>query len=576
MKVLLIALNARYFHTNPAVRILAEYCKGEDIDIQYQEYTINDNRDYVLEQIALYNSDVVGFSCYIWNIEFVLYLCENLKKIRPGVKIVLGGPEVSYGAEELLSRYDFIDFIVAGEGEESFKRLLEDMAHGDVETRDEIKGTIIYPSTEYVDLDRLPFAYDIEEDYSNRYIYYETSRGCPFGCSYCLSSRDRVVRYADLQKVKEDLYKIASSNVEVVKLVDRSFNCDVKRAVEIFNIIRELPRDVVFHCEVNPELVSDEFIDAVKGLEHRLQFEAGLQTTNPDSLKAINRSPRVDKALYGIKRLVDTGIKVHADLIAGLPYDTYETFSRSFDDLYVCGPDEIQLGFLKLLKGTPLRDMAEEYGMVYRSQPPYEILYNKWMSYEDLCVLKGIEALVNKYYNTGSFKYTLDYCISRCKSPFAFYEDFSRFWTAKGYYGKNLSLVNHYRLLYEYLQDCIYNDEKRFNKSFIDDIIKFDYMLKNNTTSLPDFMNLNADKKDREYIKAILRDKKWLEKNIPELAGRPMADILKCVTFEKFYHNVPESDESVSKYVVFIHGLSKSRYVDVYPCNSAESMASKE
>jgi len=553
MKVLLVALNASYCHTSPAVRLLARYCQQDGVDVEYQEYTINDSMDFVLERIASYDADVVGFSCYIWNIQQTMYLCENLKKVRPRVKIVLGGPEVSYSAEEILSQWNFVDFVVMGEGEESFRQLIRRIARGDV------KRCVVKPPAQPVDMNMLPFAYDVDEDYSNRYIYYETSRGCPFGCKYCLSSRDNGVRYASLDKVKEDLYRIAQSNVGVVKLVDRSFNCDTERAVEIFNIIRGLPRDVVFQCEVNPELISDEFIEAMKGIEHRLQFEAGLQTTNPDSLRAVGRNPNVNRALGGIRRLVDSGVKVHADLIAGLPYDSYETFARAFDDLYMCRPHEIQLGFLKLLKGTALRDMAGEYGVVYRSQPPYEILYNRWMSYEDLCALKGIAFLVNKYYNTGKFKHTLDYAVSRYKSPFAFYEDFERFWSAKGLYGHNLSLVNLYKLLLEYLK-C---KEGIYALEFIGDMVKFDYMLNHNTASVPDFMPSRSDKRDREYVKSLLKDKKWVDEHIPELTGRSLGQILKWVTFERFYHDVPASEKKVDKYVVFVHG-KVNRYIDVY------------
>jgi radical SAM superfamily enzyme YgiQ (UPF0313 family) len=557
MKTLLVALNSKFVHINLAVRNIVVCCK--DKDINYIEVTINDLMEDVLEEIFSRNPDIVGLSCYIWNIEHILYLAENIKKINPKIFIVLGGPEASYEAREIMAENKSVDFIIMGEGEERFKKLLDVLENGGIPA--EIDG-IAYRKRDtveinqlqgYVNLTNIPLAYNEREDLADKIVYYETSRGCPFKCAFCLSSLDTHIREADIDKVSKDLRFFAAKEVKVVKLVDRSFNCNIKRAGEILDIIRESPGKTVFHCEVNPELVNDDFVGKLKGLEKRLQFEVGVQTTNPESLKAVSRPSDSRKALKGIKKLKKAGIKLHADLIAGLPYDDINSFAKSFDDLYKLGPGEIQLGFLKLLKGTRLRREADKYGICFESKPPYEILYNNYISYSELRLLKGISKLLNWYYNGGRFKHSLAYLIKKYSKPFELYESFYNFWKKNGLFRKRHSLRALYDILFSFASIL------EIDVQLFQDIIKFDFMYSNFKGNYPDCIKHVEDK--IFYGKAgQICNKQWLDRNIPEAFGLSESEFLKDSAFGLFKYDVPESCDKKYIGILFFQRDKQTHY----------------
>ncbi|ADL08213.1 B12-binding domain-containing radical SAM protein [Thermosediminibacter oceani] len=563
MKVLLVGLNSKYIHTNLAIRNLAAYCRSDDVKIF--EATINDSIDDVLEEIILNSPQMVAFSCYIWNIDYVLYLAENLKKVSPKITVVLGGPEVSHDAGEILKRCDYVDYVIIGEGEYTFKAFLDAFRGNGLFS--EIPGIAyrrdgrlyVNPQAGYVDLNEVPFSYDEQEDLSHRLVYYETSRGCPFNCAFCLSSLDKAVRTASLEKVERDLSFFVRKGVDTVKLVDRSFNCDTERAIAILDIIRRLGGNTVFHCEINPELVNDRFLKGLEGIEDRLRFEVGIQTTNPESLKEISRNPDVERALRGIERLKAAGVKLHVDLIAGLPYDDFESFSRAFDDVYRLEPDEIQLGFLKLLKGTRLRDKSEKYGMVYRSRAPYEILYNRWIGYEELAVLKGIAKLLDKYYNTGRFKYSLAHLGGTFKRPFEFYLSLYNYWRQKGLLRKELSLKSLYDHLYRYAVTL------NLEPGLVKDLIKFDYMYSGCKGSPPDCINREKDRHLKDKVKALAGNQEWLKQNLPGVKELSNGNIWNKISYGYFSHDVTSDFRKREIGVIFLYTANGTHFAKFDP-----------
>ncbi|HAA81440.1 MAG: Radical SAM domain protein [Caldanaerobacter subterraneus] len=557
MKTLLVGINAKYYHTNLAIRNIRKFCHPYDIEIF--ETTINDSTDFMLESVVEKEPDVVGISCYIWNIEIALNLAENIKKILPKVILVLGGPEASYDVDNLLSK-GFIDYIVLGEGEIAFKELLEAL-EGKRDIKEvagisyKVDGQIvIQPQKDYVNLNEVPISYEEEEDLSNKLVYYETSRGCPFKCAYCLSSIDNKLRYESLEKVEGDLKWFVDKNVKILKLIDRSFNSNRKRAREILNIMKKIGGDTVFHCEVNPELVDKEFIEELKGLEKRIQFEVGVQTTNKNSLKKISRITAVEKALRGIKLLREAGIKLHVDLIAGLPEDSFETFSKAFDDVYNLKPDEIQLGFLKVLKGTPLMRKVEEFKIVYDNKPPYEILYTKDVSYQELVILKGIAFLLNKYYNSGKFKKTLEYLENKFERPFDFYLEFYKYWKENELLYKNHSLKALYDILYKFSIETLDVDE-----DLIKDVIKFDFLYFNAAKDLPDCVKEKYEK-GQEIFKKYIKDENWLKENLPQAVGLSSLELSKKIVYEFFKHDVTADFKKENLIIIFLHGEEQTYY----------------
>ena len=463
MKILLAACNAKYIHSNLAVYDLKAYSSDYDKEVLLREYTINQPKDEILKDIYGSGADVVCFSCYIWNISFVRELIRDLAKILPETAFWAGGPEVSYDAEKFLTEMPEMTGVLVGEGEKTFHDLLEYYIDGKG-SLGEIRG-IAYRDGEEIrhngwrelmNLSEIPFVYQHLEEFENRIIYYESSRGCPFSCSYCLSSIDKKLRFRDLELVKKELQFFLDHKVPQVKFVDRTFNCKHEHAIAIWKYILEHDNGVTnFHFEVSADLLRDEEMDLMAKMRPGLiQLEIGVQSTNPETIRAIHRHMDLDK----LKRCVDRvhsfrNIHQHLDLIAGLPYEDYGTFHRSFNDVYQMKPDQLQLGFLKVLKGSLMQGEAEKYGIVHKEKEPYEVLSTNWLPYGDVLKLKAVESMVEVYYNSGQFQHTLEYLVPLAKDAFTFYESLGAFYEKKGYSEISHSRMRRYEILLEYLQE---------------------------------------------------------------------------------------------------------------------------
>ena len=463
MKILLAACNAKYIHSNLAVYDLKAYSSDYDKEVLLREYTINQPKDEILKDIYGSGADVVCFSCYIWNISFVRELIRDLAKILPETAFWAGGPEVSYDAEKFLTEMPEMTGVLVGEGEKTFHDLLEYYIDGKG-SLGEIRG-IAYRDGEEIrhngwrelmNLNEIPFVYEHIEEFENRIIYYESSRGCPFSCSYCLSSIDKKLRFRDLELVKKELQFFLDHKVPQVKFVDRTFNCKHEHAMAIWKYILEHDNGVTnFHFEVSADLLRDEEMDLMAKMRPGLiQLEIGVQSTNPETIRAIHRHMDLDK----LKRCVDRvhsfrNIHQHLDLIAGLPYEDYDTFHRSFNDVYQMKPDQLQLGFLKVLKGSLMQGEAEKYGIVHKEKEPYEVLSTNWLPYGDVLKLKAVESMVEVYYNSGQFQHTLEYLVPLAKDAFTFYESLGAFYEKKGYSEISHSRMRRYEILLEYLQE---------------------------------------------------------------------------------------------------------------------------
>lgn len=463
MKILLAACNAKYIHSNLAVYDLKAYSSDYDKEVLLREYTINQPKDEILKDIYGSGADVVCFSCYIWNISFVRELIRDLAKILPETAFWAGGPEVSYDAEKFLTEMPEMTGVLVGEGEKTFHDLLEYYIDGKG-SLGEIRG-IAYRDGEEIrhngwrelmNLSEIPFVYEHLEEFENRIIYYESSRGCPFSCSYCLSSIDKKLRFRDLELVKKELQFFLDHKVPQVKFVDRTFNCKHEHAMAIWKYILEHDNGVTnFHFEVSADLLRDEEMDLMAKMRPGLiQLEIGVQSTNPETIRAIHRHMDLDK----LKRCVDRvhsfrNIHQHLDLIAGLPYEDYDTFHRSFNDVYQMKPDQLQLGFLKVLKGSLMQGEAEKYGIVHKEKEPYEVLSTNWLPYGDVLKLKAVESMVEVYYNSGQFQHTLEYLVPLAKDAFTFYESLGAFYEKKGYSEISHSRMRRYEILLEYLQE---------------------------------------------------------------------------------------------------------------------------
>ena len=463
MKILLAACNAKYIHSNLAVYDLKAYSSDYDNEVLLREYTINQPKDEMLKDIYGSGADVVCFSCYIWNISFVRELIRDLAKILPETAFWAGGPEVSYDAEKFLTEMPEMTGVLVGEGEKTFHDLLEYYIDGKG-SLGEIRG-IAYRDGEEIrhngwrelmNLSEIPFVYQHLEEFENRIIYYESSRGCPFSCSYCLSSIDKKLRFRDLELVKKELQFFLDHKVPQVKFVDRTFNCKHEHAMAIWKYILEHDNGVTnFHFEVSADLLRDEEMNLMAKMRPGLiQLEIGVQSTNPKTIRAIHRHMDLDK----LKRCVDRvhsfrNIHQHLDLIAGLPYEDYDTFHRSFNDVYQMKPDQLQLGFLKVLKGSLMQGEAEKYGIVHKEKEPYEVLSTNWLPYGDVLKLKAVESMVEVYYNSGQFQHTLEYLVPLAKDAFTFYESLGAFYEKKGYSEISHSRMRRYEILLEYLQE---------------------------------------------------------------------------------------------------------------------------
>ena len=493
MKILLVACNAKYIHSNLAVYDLQAYASDYADHIVLKEYTINQQKDDIMRDIYLEHPDVVCVSCYIWNLSFVKELMADLIKILPGADFWVGGPEVSYDAEKFLTENSEFKGVMVGEGEETFKELagyyveknpqdLKDMTGICYRDKDQI---IHNGWRQIMDLSSIPFIYKDLSEFKNRIIYYESSRGCPFSCSYCLSSIDKKLRFRDTETVKKELQFFIDNKVPQVKFVDRTFNCKHDHAMAIWKYINEHDNGVTnFHFEISADLLREEELQEMSTMRPGLiQLEIGVQSTNPDTIKAIHRTMDFEKLKGIVDRIHSFGnIHQHLDLIAGLPYEDYDSFRHSFNDVYALKPQQLQLGFLKVLKGSHMMEMCREYGIVYKTQEPYEVLSTKWLDYDHVLKLKTVENMVEVYYNSGQFQNTLEYLENFFPDAFSIYERLGSFYMEKGYGDVSHTRMRRYEILLEFLEDV-----PEISMDQVKDQMVYDLYLRENLKSRPGF-----------------------------------------------------------------------------------------
>lgn len=556
MNLLLVAINAKYVHTNLALRYLQKIT--EDVcPSDLKEYSINDNILSVERDIILSKPDIIAFSCYIWNISFVLTLADNIKKAMPHCTIIFGGPEVSYDSCNILDTYSFVDYVIKGEGEHVFPNVINHitcavrMPSNGVTYRD--GGRIIdTPPAPLPDFSQIPFPYTKEEikNLSGRIIYYESSRGCPYSCKYCLSGERGNVRFKDTDAVISDLNFFASNSVPLVKLVDRTFNADKQRACAIWKAIASLDTATRFHMEITGELLDSETLAILKNVDPRnLQFEIGVQSTNPQTLEAIDRKCNTDKLFENISFLLkNTSIHIHLDLIAGLPYEDLTSFKRSFNKVVNLRPHVLQLGFLKLLKGSSMRYESEKYGMVYRSNAPYEIISNDFLSCEDVLILKDIDFVFDKYYNSGSFEKTMDYLFEIYIDRFQIFLDIVNYFRKHDLVNASLSKQK----LYDVLYDCF----SHFGSEF-EEALRYDMIYSLHVGKLPEWCNTDNSFTSSQTVYDFLKNEDFKCAVIPHMADVPAKSIIKHVRFEKFSYGIIMFDYKnnnvydVSDYIVY-------------------------
>ena len=520
LKILLAACNAKYIHSNLAVYNLKS-CSGEySPNVVIKEYTINQIQDDILKDIYLEQPDVICFSCYIWNISFVKELVPDLKKILPHVDFWAGGPEVSYDAVEFLKKNPAFFGVMVGEGEETFHELAGYYIERKPENLKEIRGVAFHDETkvpdivhtgwrELMDLSKVPFAYSNLTEFKNRIIYYESSRGCPFSCSYCLSSIDKKLRFRDIELVKKELQFFIDNKVPQVKFVDRTFNCKHDHAMAIWRYITENDNGITnFHFEISADLLREEELALMKTMRPGLiQLEIGVQSTNPQTIKAIRRTMDFEKLKGIVEQIHSFGnIHQHLDLIAGLPYEGYESFHKSFCDVYALRPEQFQLGFLKVLKGSHMMEMTGEYQILYKDREPYEVLSTAWLTYGEILGLKMVESMVEVYYNSGQFKHTLVFLEQYFEDPFRMYEALGRFYEKKGYSEISHSRMRRYEILMEFA-----GEQKEIPLEVLSDVMLLDLYLRENLKSRPSFAS------DQKPYERLIWDYRKVEK-IPKTA----------------------------------------------------------
>ena len=493
MKILLVACNAKYIHSNLAVYDLQAYASDYADHIVLKEYTINQQKDDIMRDIYLEHPDVVCVSCYIWNLSFVKELMADLIKILPGADFWAGGPEVSYDAEKFLTENSEFKGVMVGEGEETFKELAGYYVEKNPQNLKDMTGICYRDGDQIIhngwrqimDLSSIPFIYKDLSEFKNRIIYYESSRGCPFSCSYCLSSIDKKLRFRDTETVKKELQFFIDNKVPQVKFVDRTFNCKHDHAMAIWKYLNEHDNGVTnFHFEISADLLREEELQEMSTMRPGLiQLEIGVQSTNPDTIKAIHRTMDFEKLKGIVDRIHSFGnIHQHLDLIAGLPYEDYDSFRHSFNDVYALKPQQLQLGFLKVLKGSHMMEMCREYGIVYKTQEPYEVLSTKWLDYDHVLKLKTVENMVEVYYNSGQFQNTLEYLENFFQDAFSIYERLGSFYMEKGYGDVSHTRMRRYEILLEFLEDV-----PEISMDQVKDQMVYDLYLRENLKSRPGF-----------------------------------------------------------------------------------------
>ena len=547
MKVLLTAVNAKYIHSNLAVYDLRAYCREYREQIELAEYTINHNPEYILADIFAKKPDVIAFSCYIWNITIIENLIEDLHKVLPDAKLWLGGPEVSYRAEELLLKHSCLAGIMAGEGEETLRQLMEHYVSDTRELAD-VQSIIYRVGAELcrteqggmLALSAVPFPYEDLAEFENRIIYYESSRGCPFSCSYCLSSVEKKLRFRDIGMVKRELQFFLDKKVTQVKFVDRTFNVWHEHAMAIWQYIHEHDNGITnFHFEIAADLLNDEELALMAQMRPGLiQLEVGVQSTNAHTIEEIHRTMKLEQLKQTVQRIREkNNIHMHLDLIAGLPYEDYDSFCNSFNEVYRMEPDQLQLGFLKVLSGTDMQWKAQEYGLVYRDMPPYEVLYTSWISFEEIRKLKSIEEMVEVYYNSAQFVTSMRMLLRFFETPFAMYAALAKYYERTVAADRKLNRIDRYELLLAFAKAYLVGEnEQRFRECLL-----YDLYLRENIKNRPEFA-LSAEEY-KEQIKAFYRREAVKRRYLPEYEDCDGKQLARMTHVEHFSHHPVTGEE---------------------------------
>lgn len=533
------AVNAKYIHSNLAVYSLRACAAEYGSQVEIAEFTINQQRDYILQEIYRKKPDILAFSCYIWNISCVLETAENLSRILPETKIWLGGPEASYGGEKLLSEHPELTGILSGEGEQIFRELLEHYLDG-TRALEQVSG-ICYRNREgqilqnpapreYLSMDELPFVYRDMEQFANRIIYYESSRGCPFSCSYCLSSIDKRVRLRSPELVKRDLRFFLDHQVPQVKFVDRTFNCNHGHAMEIWKYLLEQDNGITnFHFEIEADILTEEELELLGRMRPGLvQLEIGVQSVNPRTLEAVNRRTDFGKIARAVRRISSYhNIHQHLDLIAGLPFENLESFQASFDAVYRLHPQELQLGFLKVLKGSAMYEDAKRYGIASRKKPPYEVLFTPWLSYDDILKLKAVEEMLEVYYNSQQFACTIRALEGIFLSPFRLYEALAAFYERRALSGYSFSRLQRLELLREFAHEAASG-----SGTWIDEQLLKDLYLRENAKTRPEWAENQSGWKQK--IAAFYQREEQNRRYLPGYEGYNWKQMMKMTHLERF------------------------------------------
>lgn len=530
MKILLTAINSKFIHSNLAVRYLKAFTDDLSYECSIREFSINDREEKILEEVIKEKPNVVAFSTYIWNIEMITRLSNLIKMVDKNIEILYGGPEVSYDSFNILKELNG-DYIIQGEGEKTYREFVEyKLGEKKLES---IRGlyfkkcndVIFNGNRPLMNMDEIVFPYKEDENLDNKIVYYEASRGCPFNCKYCLSSTTHGVRFLDIERVKKELQFFIDKKVRLVKFVDRTFNCNFKFSTAIWEFLINSDTKTQFHFEISADILKPQELEILrKAPKDRFQFEVGVQTTNDDVLRQINRFVNFSDIKEKVLELLAIkNIKQHLDLIAGLPGEDYKSFKKSFNDVYSIGPEEIQLGFLKLLRGSSMREEAELYDMKYSPYPPYEILSTKDISYDELLVLKKVEHMVDKYYNSQKFNNVIKFFIDKFETPFDFFLSLGEFFEMKDYFNRNIGNSEYYKVFLEFNEKVLKSDN-----SILRDIIKYDYLTFNKRRGMPEFLESRMTKEEEIEIKNKLREYYSFKENYIESF---------CIDIKEFINN---------------------------------------
>ena len=560
MKILLTAINAKYIHSNPAVYSLAAYAnhnltteEKEKCQIEIAEYTINHRTETIIADIYKKKPDVLAFSCYIWNWEYVQEVITEVHKILPKVPIFLGGPEVSFTSEEILKQYPFLSGIMIGEGEETFLELCRAyicgkkhpmMAGMCTNAKDSLDERCTQERNMHnfaqprglVNINDIPFFYDDMAAFEHRIVYYESSRGCPYRCSYCLSSIDKTVRLRDLELVKKELQFFLDLKIPQVKFIDRTFNCNRDHACEVWQYIHENDNGITnFHFEISADILTDRELAILEKMRPGLvQLEIGVQSTNPETIKEINRVMNVDKLREVVARIHSfKNIHQHLDLIAGLPFEDYVTFQKSFNEVYSMKPEQLQLGFLKVLKGAKMWEKAEKYGIAYTEKPPYEVLFTNWITYDEIIKLKQVEEMVEMYYNSNQFTYTIAMLEKEFDTPFKLYESLADYYEEKGYALQNPARSYRYQILLDFCMEKAPEKENMYRE-----LLTFDIYLREKMKTRPAFAKSQNSLKDKS--REIYQKEEETKELLPAYAEYNSKQLSKMTHLEEFEYSVWE------------------------------------